>query len=132
MTKEEKQLLKIYNKTEDEKIKKVLGRLLDDEEVVEKEEIIEVEEKEEVVEEKEVKKEEPKKEEIQSQNITLSKDELSELINGVLEKYATKEELDEVKKKAKPFGAKQKVEKVETKEQPNTQDLVDKLNRPFV
>ena len=37
MTKEEKQLLKIYNKTEDEKIKEVLGRLLDEDETKEEE-----------------------------------------------------------------------------------------------
>jgi len=120
-----KKLKKEMVKLSEEELKDVLSFMSEDEED-------EVEEKEEVVEEKEVKKEEPEKKEVQSQNITLSKDELSELINGVLEKYATKEEVAEVKKKAKPFGAKQKVEKVETKEQPTAQDLLAKLNSKFV
>jgi hypothetical protein len=121
-----KRLKKELVKLKDEELKDVLSFMTDEEEVVE--EVVEV------VEEKEEVKEEPKvekKEEVQSQNITLSKDELAELIDGVLQKYATKEEVEQVKKKAKPFGEKQKVEKVETKESPTAQDLLSRLNSKF-
>lgn len=121
-----KRLKKDLVKLSEEELKDVLSFMTDEEEVEEdkKEEVVE--------EEKEVKEEPDKKEEVQSQTVTLSKTELAELLDGVLGKFATKEEVENLSKKNKVFGAKQKTEKVETKEQPTTADLIAKLNSKFV
>jgi phage I-like protein len=119
---------------EEQELKEVLDFLTEDEEET-------VEETEEEIVEEEV-KEEPKKEvkeDPQSKFIQMSKEDLENLISGIVSNFVTKEEVDEVKsevnkvsKKAKPFGADKKKPKVEVKEEPKVEDYLAKLNSKFI
>lgn len=122
-----KKVKKDLVKLNEEELKEVLEFLIDDDET-KVEEVVEekLEEKQEV--KVEVKKEEPKKEE----TLGLTKKDLEELLSKFSENFVKKEELEEVKKKAKPFGADKKVEKVEVKEEIRLEDYLSKVNSQFV
>ena len=124
-----KKVKKDLVKLNEEELKEVLEFLIDDDETKVEEEVAEEEKPEEKQEVKvEVKKEEPKKEE----TLGLTKKDLEELLSKFSENFVKKEELEEVKKKAKPFGADKKVEKVEVKEEIRLEDYLSKVNSQFV
>ena len=120
-------ILKLLESLGDEEIEKVSEALPKKDE--------EVEEVEETKEEVKEKKEETKKE-LPSY---VTKDELEATIKAIFENVTTKSELDEVKKevdtsrkKAKPFGAENKVDNTqEDKSQPSTEDLLRVINSKF-
>lgn len=131
-----KKLQKELVKLDEEQLKEVLGFLTEDEQ--EEVKVAEVKKEEEKVVEKVEVKEEPKKE-VSTQNITLSKEDLQSLLDGILGKYVTKEEIKEVEtkvekatKKAQPFGVEQKNEKIEVTEKVDLNTYLEKLNSQYL
>ncbi len=129
MTREEKQLLKIYNKTQDETIKKVLGVLLDEEEVEEpkKEELV-VEKPKEEEPTKVEPKEQPKQEEPKEVKKEEPQKDFESLFNQLSEQF--KVVVDEVKtlkeQKVEQIGIKAKPK--QPSEENSFDSIFDKLN----
>ena len=125
-----KRIKKDLVKLSKDDLKDVLDFLMEDEEETPKEEepIVEEKKKEVVT---EVKEEDKKEEE---ETVTLTKDEVAKMIadalGGVVTQVNTK--LDEVTKKAKPFGVTSKTPPPkENKNEKTAEDYLQKLNNSF-